>query len=34
MQNDTRDRLIEIISQSHCVTVWDYCNYGEMGRQI
>lgn len=26
MQNDMRDRLIEIIRKSHCVDVWDYWN--------
>ncbi|MGN1161371.1 MAG: hypothetical protein ACI4SX_03895 [Candidatus Fimenecus sp.] len=26
MQNDMRDRLIELIRQSHCVDVWDYWN--------
>ena len=26
MPNDTRDILVEIIRQSHCVTVWDYWN--------
>ena len=26
MENDMRDRLIELIKQSHCVDVWDYLN--------
>lgn len=26
MQNDMRDRLIDLIRQSHCVDVWDYLN--------
>lgn len=26
MQNDMRDRLIDLIRQSHCVDVWDYWN--------
>ena len=26
MQNNMRDRLIELIKQSHCVDVWDYWN--------
>lgn len=26
MQNDMRDRLINLIRQSHCVDVWDYDN--------
>lgn len=26
MQNDMRDRMIELIRQSHCVDVWDYWN--------
>ena len=26
MQNDMRDRLIDLIRQSNCVDVWDYWN--------
>ena len=26
MKNNTRDRLIDLIRQSHCVEVWDYYN--------
>lgn len=26
MQTDMRDRLIELIRQSHCVEIWDYWN--------
>lgn len=26
MQNDMKDRLIDLIRQSHCVDVWDYYN--------
>ena len=26
MQNDIKDRLVELIRQSHCVEIWDYCN--------
>ena len=26
MENDMRERLIDLIRQSHCVDVWDYWN--------